>query len=295
MAFAKRKIRAGTLTPNRQNKVRFGKATIADFFSVRPHYSASDGSAVPAGATGSVNILRSGPNTYEWHVKGAGQTITAPVYDLTSGNGLDFGQDQTATEGHELSFSPNITAALAAYKVAGSSRIGKHGFIVSGDTGGFYARLRFKCSDVSGIAGLFFGFVGAQAYQTALASYADFAGIDFNVSGTTAKVQTKTQSNTAGVTNVDSGQTIADNDVVDVRIEVLGGAQMGQVRFFWAKNATRADLVGAPAITQSFTLRGTAAAPLVYRPATFFLHGADLADNLFYQEFECGYLPTNAA
>lgn len=293
MAFKNRRTKAHTTTPNRLNLTRFGKATIADYFQNPPRFLKNTGNSAATGATSDINLIMSGPYTYEYSILGT-QTIIVPVYDLTNGDGLDFGQDQTASDGHQVRFTPNITTPRAAYKVAGGFRAGKHSFIVAGEQQGFYMRFRFKCSDTSGLSFFSCGFYGAQAYQATLAAYNDFAVIDFNVSGTTAKVQTKTNSNGGGITTVDSTQTIADNDIVDLRVEVLGGPLTGQVRFFWGKNLTSSQLVATPTVSQSFTLRGTAAAPIVYQPGTFFLQGADLADNLFYQEFECGYLPTPA-
>jgi hypothetical protein len=263
-----RNVADGVIPPEKLNKNKNRRYTF-DPFDVRPHFSLSDGFSAPGGATGNVNLWRTNRGIYEWHVKGAGQTITAPVYDLTNGRGLDFAQDLTATEGHEVAFSPNITTL--------NPERGKHSYKIGTDKG-FYARLRIFLTDASGVSPFFFGFRRNQAYQTALASYTDYAGFHLNVNGTVADIREQTQLNTGGVVTVDTTIDAVDGAFRDLEVRVT---QQGRVVFILDGKI--------PTVTKTDFVFDTGD---VVFPCSFFLHGADLSEALFYQEFEAGFLPT---
>lgn len=256
-----------------------------DNFDSLPTFQKSTGNGAATGSTGDLNLLRTSQATYEFHIKGT-QTIIVPVYDAVNGLGLDFGQDQTAADGHETTFGTNIVTALGTRS--------KHGYQiggVGGETKRFFAQFTFKPADTSGIAEGFFGFIKMGAYQTALASYNEYAGISLNSSGTSAKVNIKTQLAGGGNVTTDTTQTLADNVVMTIRVEVdpltrtariLAGQGLTQA-------AIDAGQVPAPTVTVTnfqFT------SGVIVRPAFFFLQAADLCDNLFYQNFQAGYIPT---
>lgn len=254
-------------------------------FDSLPSFAARLGNGAATGATGVINQIKTQSGTYEYVILGAGQTIIVPVYDVTTGKGLDFAQDQTSTEGHETSFAPNIVTS-------GGGRA-KHGFVVGGtgsETRPFFAQFTFLPGDASGIAEGFFGFIKMEAYQTALASYTEYAGISLVASGATAQIRIKTRlaSGTAG--NVDSTQTVGDGIPVTIRVEVDPATRL--VRFRYGASLTQAQIdagaVPYPTVTKTdfaFT------SGVVLRPAFFFLNGADLVDTLYYQNFQCGYIP----
>lgn len=258
-------IADGLIRPQHLNKL-VNSRFFYDPFDVPPRFSSQLGNGAATGATGDINELATEKNQYEWHVLGAGQTIIVPVYDRANGKGLDFGQDQTATEGHQLRFGPNIVTAgqdraRGAYKI-GTDRA-------------FYGKIKINTSDASGLNPLCFGLFKSQAYQTALTSYTDFAVFNVVVNGTLADIQLKT-SVASVVTTVDTTQDWLDNESHTMELRVTQG---GVVTFV---------LDGKyPVVTRS----GFAfAAAAVVQFGTFFLHGADLADNLWYQEAETGFL-----
>ncbi len=237
-----------------------------DPFDCRPKFSKSDGYSDPTGATGDLNMFNTPYGAYEWHVKGAGQTIVAPVWDATTGLGLNFAQDLTSTEGHETLFG--------SLMAAGDAR-GKHAFTIGTDAP-FFAQFKFRAADTSGVGYAAFGFRVTEAYATALATYAELACIDTNTSSTSAKIQIKTNLAAAGAATVDTTQTMLDNTSRTYRLEVDG---TGKVRFF---------VDGLfPTVTKTnftFTAGG------VVQPFFFFLHAATSPGALYYQMFECGYL-----
>jgi len=251
---------------------KINRRFISEDFSVRPMFSKTDGNGAATGATGDVNLMRTNRGQYEWHVKGAGQTILVPAYDATTGKGLDFAQDQASTEGHELAFSPNIVTSggdrgAGAYKV--------------GTDDAFFARLQILSSDWSGVGTLFFGVRKPQAYATALATYTDYAGFKVVNSGALGAVKIETNLAGAGAVLVDTTQTIADNvaAVFEIRVKKDGTV------FFRFND-------GAPTVGVSGFVF---AAGTILIPVSFFLHSADLADNLWYQQFDTAYLPQKAA
>lgn len=265
-----RRMADGFLEP-RHYANKNNRKYIFEDFSVYPRFAARLGNGAATGATGDRNQLITNRGTYVWHVKGAGQTILVPVYDDVNGKGLDFGQDQTATEGHELMFSPNIPTA-------GGDR-GILGFKIGTDEA-FVARLKVLLSDWSGVNPLAFGIRRVQAEQAALASYTDYAAFKVVGSGTTGSVRLETNLNNAGAVTTDTSQTKADNVAADFRIHV---GQDGKVRF-WLDD-------GAPTVNVTNFVFDVGD---IVIPFAFFLHGADLVDNLWYQEFEGGYLPKRA-
>lgn len=254
-------------------------------FDSLPSFSARLGNGAAAGATGNINLIRTPYGTYEYIILGAGQTIIVPVYDVTTGLGLDFAQDQTSTEGHETSFAPNIVTS-------GGGR-GKHGFVIGG-TGGetrpFFAQFTFRAGDASGIAEGFFGFIQMGAYQTALASYNEYAGVSLVASGATAQIRLKTRLNAGAAGNVDSTQTIGDALSTTIRVEVDPFTRLARLKCGTGLSQADIDAGNVPFNTVQKTDFAFTSG-VVVRPAFFFLNGADLVDTLYYQNFQCGFTP----
>jgi len=214
------------------------------------------GGGAAAGSTGARNILNFGSmNQFEQHVKGAGQTIITPV--LTD-VGLDIGQDQTATEGIEL--TQGITQrAKHAYKI--------------GTDGPFFLRVKAKVADGSGCNPFHIGFRKAEAYQTAYTAYADYALVGIVGGDATPKIKTETEVGGGGTTTTDTGTTWPDASTHELKVCV---DLAGKVTYF----RDGIQLTAPPAYT--FT------AGLYVVPSIFFLHGADLCDTLELIEYECG-------
>lgn len=255
----------GVILPQHFNKLRWSE-NFYEPFDVAPRFSNQLGNGAATGATGDINELHTRINTFEWHVLGAGQTILVPVYDRVNGKGIDFGQDQTISEGHQLRFGPNIVTA-------GNDRA--RGFFKIGTDKAFYGKIKINTSDASGLGPFVFGLFKAQAYQTALTSYTDFAVFNCTVNTTFADIQIKT-SVASVVTTVGTTRTWLDNESHTFEIRVT---QAGVVTFI---------LDGlVPTVTRSgFSFASGAFVQF----GTFFLHAADLADNLWYQEAEGGFL-----
>src|SRR5258706_10162837 len=259
-------IADGLVRPQHLNKL-VNSRFFFDPFDVPPKFGDNLGNAAASGSTGAINQMITEKNIYEWFVMGAGQTIAVPVYDRVNGKGLDFGQDQTATEGHQLRFGPNITTtnmerARGAYKI--------------GTDKAFYGRIKVNTSDASGLNPFVFGLFKAQAYQTALTSITDFAVFNCVVNTTFADIQIKT-SVASVVTTVGTTLTWLDNESHTFELRVT---QQGVVTFVLDGK------VSLPATRTGFAFASAA----IVQFGTFFLHGADLADNLWYQEAETGLL-----
>lgn len=213
------------------------------------------GGAAAAGATGSRNLLSFGINHFEQHVKGAGQTIIVPV--LTD-VGLDIGQDQTATEGIELT--------------QGNLERGEHAYTI-GTHGPFKLRVKAKIEDASGCNPFIIGFRKVQAYQAAHTSYTDFASIGIQATDTENKIKTRTLLNNAGGVTTDTLLTWADAAIKELEVRVDG---KGQVTY--KVNGQR------PTVTVAYTFdTGDVVIPFLY-----FLHGADVAGKVELIEWECG-------
>ena len=252
------------LRPQHLNKPAFSRY-LYDPFNAPPIFADNLGNGAAVGTTGAINLMKTPYNTYEWHVLGAGQTIAVPVFDRATSRGIDFGQDQVATEGHQLRFGPNMP--VGAQKPRGS-------YIIGTDKA-FYGKVMVRAQDASGLNPFVFGLFKQQAYQTALASYTDFAVFNAVVNGTVADIQIKT-SVASVVTTVDTTQDWVDAFAIIFELRVT---QDGRVSFFIDGKvplATRSGFQFAPATMVHF--------------GTFFLHGTDLCDNLYYQLAETGDL-----
>lgn len=220
-------------------------------FANRPIACLATGAAA-TGATGDLNLLNLGANNFEYHIKGAGQTIIIPV--LGSG-GLDVSLDQTADEGIE------ITQGITGY--------GKHGFTI-GTSEAFYAKLKFSIADVSGTDDCAFGFRKAAAYQAAIDNYTDMAALNV-ISG---NITIETIDDNAATTSTDTTDDWADTETHTLEVYV---SKAGVVTY---------KIDGeAPTTTAAFTFDDAD----VVVPFFYFLHDTDLAGAVVLKEWEVGY------
>ena len=145
----------GTIVP--YNTVFFERYTLEQFES-DPVCTKKAGGA-PGAATGDENAMCLGKNMFEYHILGAGQTITAPSIVAT---GLLVSLDKVNDEGAE--YSQGILARS------------KQAFVVGTDA--FYFKLKFSIADVSGADEVAVGFRKAEAYQANIDAYADMATLN---------------------------------------------------------------------------------------------------------------------
>ena len=150
----------------------------------------------PLGATGSVNVLATEDNLFEYHIKGT-QTILAPV--LAAG-GLDVGMDQTDNDGVEI--TQGITARSRAAFVVG--------------TDAFYAKCKLSIATVAGTDDCAFGFRTAEAYQANLDDYNNMAAL--NVIAGDIKIETIDDN--AATTTTDTTNDWADGETHTLEVYV---------------------------------------------------------------------------
>lgn len=223
-----------------------------ELFETLPSASLNDGFTAPAGAIGSVNIVRSERHVFEQHIKGAGQTIIVPTFDAS---GYNISLDQTNDEGMEL--TQGITARSRA------------AFVVGTDPCFFDVTL--AVADVSGTDDLVVGFRTAEAYQANVDDYNNMAAFNLN----NGDVLIETIDDNAATTTTDTTDNIADTIQVRFRVEVPSSRV---VRFLLNQ--------AAPTVTQAFTWdNGDTIVPFV-----FFLHSADVAGTVHLRRWECGLL-----
>lgn len=258
-------IADGLIRPQHLNKL-VNSRFFYDPFDVAPKFGDSLGNAAAAGATGNINQMITRANIYEWFVMGAGQTILVPVYDRVNGLGIDFAQDLTSTEGHQLRFGPNIVTA-GQERARGAYKIGTDK--------AFYGKVKIRAADASGLNPLVFGLFKAQAYQTALTSYTDFAVFNIVVNGTLADIQLKT-SVASVVTTVDTTQDWLDTESHTLELRVTQGGVVTFVLDGKYPLVTRSGFAFASGVVVHF--------------GSLFLHGAAAPGALQYQEAETGFL-----
>jgi hypothetical protein len=223
-------------------------------FEVRPVCAAASGAAA-SGTTSATNVMLFPETAFEYHIKGAGQTIVAPV--LTA-NGLDIGLDQASTEGVEI--TQGITARSP-------------GAFVVGTDAAFFFSCKIKVEDASGCNPLVAGFRKAEAYQTTVAAYADYAAIGIIGTANPNTIKTTTEAAGGGNTDTDTTNTWADAAAKTLTVKVsAAGVVTYQINGV------------APTTVVAFSF--TAGDVLV--PFVFFLNAADLAGTVELQEWTCG-------
>jgi hypothetical protein len=157
-------------------------------FKAIPIASLNNGHGTPAGSTGTVNLLKTERNSFEYHIKGT-QTILIPAF---SADGLDVGFDQTDNDGLEI--SQGITART------------KGAFVVGTDE--FYFSVEFSIATVAGTDDCAVGFRKAAAYQANIDDYTDMAVLNV-ISG---DIKIETILNNAATVTTDTTNNWADGE-----------------------------------------------------------------------------------
>lgn len=208
-----------------------------------------------SGTTGDRNLAAFPRNNFEWHVKGT-QTILTPVMTAV---GWDIGQDQTASDGIE------ITQGIL-------SRC-PYAFTVGTDPA-FRIRVKIKVEDASGANPLIIGFRKAEAYQAVHTNYADYAAIGIVGTANPNTIQLLTETGGGGTTTTNTTQTWADGatKVLSVLVSAAG--------------VVTYQLDGAaPTVVAAYTFTNA----LVVVPFLYFLHAADVAGVVEVIEWEVGH------
>lgn len=226
-----------------------------DVFQNIPRASANTGHGAPVGTTGATNLLVTGQppnggNLYEYHIKGAGQTLVVPSFAAT---GLDISFDQADNEGVELSM--------------GITSRSRHAHTVGTDPDSF-TRVKLTVEDVSGSDDLCIGWRKAEAYQANVDDYDEGAWVNINAGDLVAE----TILNAAATVSTDSGRNLADAGAVTIEVRVQGR------NVFFLSDGSQLPLVG------SFQFD----AGEVIVPFLFFLHATDLAGYVRLLEWEAG-------
>jgi hypothetical protein len=216
------------------------------------------GAGAAVGTTGAVNILLTPENIFEYHIKGEGQTIVAPVATTT---GLDIGMDQADNEGVE--FTPGILADIR-----------RRGCIKVGTDQSYFTRAKIKVADISGTDDLCVGFRKAEAYQANVDDYDEAAYLQVGA-GAAGRFNSETILNNGATTTTNLSLTAwADGETHELEVRV---------------NADRSVTMyvdGALAASPSFSF--DAGEFLI--PFIFFLHSADVAGAVEVIEWEFGPL-----
>ncbi len=218
------------------------------------------GYGAPVGTTGATNGFKTQVASYEYHVKGTGETLLSPTWDAA--NGLLFGLDLADNEGVE------ITAGIGALDL---------GSFVVGTDRGFYAKASIKIADVSGTDEFLFGFRKNQAYQTAHTAYTDYAAIGAVTSANPAAIQVKTRLNSGTAVTVNTTKTWADTETHSVAVHVKDD---GKVRFLLddaEPPVTKTDFIFDAGDTVNWFL--------------FWLYSTTTPGTVHAQLFEWGYIP----
>jgi hypothetical protein len=231
----------------------------------------ANAAAFSSGSTGAINYLQSGPFCHQYFVLGAGQTITAPVIDLTTNLGLNITQDAIATEGASWLFGGPTSGVTTSTDV--NARRPLNAFIAQVDKA-FFMRVKFISADASGFNPLAFGFRRAQADQTALGSFTDYACLKGVANGTVADISTETRLNSGSVATTLTSPlvTVADNVAREYYVEVNGA---GVVKM----------AIDGAYVPVTFTFDSGD----IVQPFGYLIHGADVANGTHIQEVEWGY------
>lgn len=229
---------------------KFDRDFVYEDFRYNPICHGSAGAAI-TGATGETNLILFPNNAFEYHVKGAGQTILGPTI---SASGLLFTLDGTNDEGVEI--TQGITARCPVAFTVGTSPA-------------FYAKARLIIPDVSGTDDCAFGFRKAEAYQAAIDNYDEMACLNV-ISG---NITEETILNNGATVSTDT--TLDWADAGEHTLEVYVAAD-GAVTF-------KVDGTAVPTSAAYTFGNGEIVVPFLY-----FLHAADVAESTVLVSWEIG-------
>ncbi len=176
---------------------------IIEYFDVVPVCSAKVGAGAATGTAGDENLMVLNGSIWEYHMMGT-QTLVAPPFGTYGVNAI---LDDTENDGVEFCL--------------GISALNKGVFVV-GTAPAFFARMKFSIDDVSGVDICAFGFRSVEAYDGAIANYADYATLD--KSGTSTAINTHTNVGDGSPVETDTTNNWADGEIheFEVRVSAAG-------------------------------------------------------------------------
>lgn len=223
-------------------------------------YGAAQGMAILTAAGAAYNAAGGTHNVL--HLGEGRRLTTIPIVAQTlppemEADGLNIGCDQTNNDGLEL--VSNVTPASG------------RPFVVGRDAG-FYLETTLAVEDVSGTDFLRVGFRSLEAHAADALTYNTFATIGILGSNDPAEIQLQTRAG-AGVTSTDTTDTVADTELVTLRVNV------------GADGAVTYSINGAPpTATAAFSF----AAGTVVVPFLSYLQDAGLTGDIHLTQWEVG-------
>lgn len=216
-----------------------------------PVCTENDGTAA-SGATGATNVMLLDGVGFEYHIKGAGQTLLIPTI---AAGGLLASLDLTDDEGVE--YTQGITARS------------KQAFVIGTDPA-FFVKVKFTLADVSGTDDCAVGFRTAEAYQANLDDYNNMAALNVILGDITIE----TIDDNAATTSTDTTNNWADTETHELAVYVSAA---GVVTY-------KIDGV-APTTVAAFTIdNGDTVVPFFY-----FLHATTTPGAMHIVSWQCGF------
>jgi hypothetical protein len=157
------------------------------------------------GTTGDENAMICDGVNFEYHILGAGQTITAP---FITADGLNIRLDEADNEGLEM--GEGITARS------------KSAFTIGTDA--FYLKVQFKIETVANLDICAIGFRNIEAYNADLYAYDTYAGLNVN-NGTINCIE---ELDGGSAAETDSGEAWSDGEIYTLEIKVSAAREVTQ-------------------------------------------------------------------
>lgn len=203
MSVTRRHIADGAVSPRKEHTALRDQSYLYDTFNSQPWATTSlNAYGAPTGVTGDLNFLHTRKASYLYCVKGAGQTLLAPLLDAVNG-GLNISQDNVASEGAEY--------------VPGAMQSANNPFAVTiGTSPNSFIKVTARLGTVANLAEFGVGYRKAEAQQALIDDYDEAAWI--NVQAGVVRTET-ILNNGATTTATVAGVTAADgvNFTLEVR------------------------------------------------------------------------------
>lgn len=267
MPHRRESLKRGAVGPERLSPSFRHKRYAYDNFSQEPLLwqkpPATGVSAVVAGTDATENLFFTGSHTFEFRLIGGASDVQGPV--LATDGGYDWRLDHdTLGEGVEINFGGIVKGHPRNYLPGVED---------------FFARILLIVDNASGVD-IVFGARAVAAYQAALTSYVDIAGIEIlgDSSSTTAAFSVVSNLGNTGSTDyVSTALTAAgleDATAVELEVRSIGN----KVRFYINGKEWASDLRPAWAASEYVS------------PVLRILQTTDLASQIKTLAFECGLL-----
>lgn len=223
---------------------------IHEFFNTEPLCVKKLGAGAATGTAGDENLCMLNDSIFEYHILGT-QTIVAPSLGTY---GLNISMDAADNDGAEFCLGINAR---------------NRGVFTVGTSPAFFARMKFRITDVSDTDDCAFGFRKVEAYQANIDDYDEMAALNV-ISG---NINIETILNGGATTTTDTTDDWADTATHELAVYVSAA---GVVTY-------KIDGL-PPSTTAAFTFDDAE----VVVPFFYFLHAASSTAGIELIEFECG-------